>query len=348
MNKKRTIRDVAREASLSLSTVSLVLNNRPNVSEETRRKVKQIIAQLDYHPRRSARGLASKTSGNLGFILTDDHFSQAEPFYTKIFLGTEFEARSHNYYVLLTTVRRNIKESKDIPRFLLEENVDGVIIAGKIGSSWVHCIRRLNIPLILIDYELPGENVSSVVIDNRTGVLLMMEHLHKGGHTKIGFIGGDLQHPSISARYAAYREFLEANKLEPHERWISVDEPDTQMLNGYEGAKRIFFGNDDHPTAVFVANDAMAIGCIRYLKEVGLKIPNGVAVVGFDNIEAGLHIEPRLTTVNVHKEEVGSLAVRRITEMIKEKTAVVTKTIAPVELVVRESCGIKREDIVSD
>src|SRR5690349_3574720 len=131
MKRRPTIHDVAKRAELSISTVSLVLNNKSNVSESTREKVLQIIAELGYHPQRSARGLASSLSGNLGFILSEDHFSQAEPFYTKIFLGTEFEARAHNYYILLTTVETAPRADSTPPRFLLEQNVDGVIIAGK-------------------------------------------------------------------------------------------------------------------------------------------------------------------------------------------------------------------------
>jgi len=97
---------------------------------------------LDYHPQPSARGLASNLSGNIGFILTDEHFSQSEPFYTRIFLGSELEARKHNYYILLTTVGKTIKQSEGIPRFLFDNNVDGIIIAGKIGTSWIEYISR--------------------------------------------------------------------------------------------------------------------------------------------------------------------------------------------------------------
>ena len=104
MKHRPTIRDVAKKAGMSLSTVSLVINNRGYVSSGTRESVLKIVRELSYHPTRSARGLASKTSGNIGFILSEEHFSQAEPFYTRIFLGTEFEARDHNFYILLTTV----------------------------------------------------------------------------------------------------------------------------------------------------------------------------------------------------------------------------------------------------
>ncbi len=343
MNKKHNIKDVAKKAGLSLSTVSLVINNKSHVSKETRDRVKKIIAELNYHPQRSGRSLASKLSGNIGFILTEDHFSKSEPFYTRIFLGTEFEARKSNYYVLLTTVNFNVKDTKEIPRFLLESNVDGVIIAGKIGSSWVDYIREKNLPLLLVDFEKADKGVSTILIDNFAGARLAVTHLAKGGHNKIGFIGGDLEHPSISERYAGFRHTVNTLSVPLSENWISISEPETQLANGYRAAKKIFQNKSDIPSALFVANDAMAVGCIRYLKEIGKRIPEDVAIIGFDNVEIGFLSEPRLTTINVHREEMGSLAVRRIVEMVKEKNGVVTKTITPVDLVVRDSCGIRTD-----
>ncbi len=185
MKIKPTIKDVAKKSGYSVSTVSLVVNKKPNVAKKAREEIQKVIDELGFHPQRSARGLASSASGNIGFIATNDHFTHAEAFYTKVFLGTEFEARKYHYYVLLTTVDYTMKETDEIPRSLrLEHNIDGVIIAG------------------------------------------------------------------------------------------------------------------------------------RYLKEAGITVPNDVAVVGFDNIEAALQVEPCLTTVNVHREELGSLAMRRIVEMI--------------------------------
>lgn len=348
MKKKPTIKDVARKAGLSLSTVSLVINNKANVSEETRNRVKKIISDLYYHPQRSGRSLASKLSGNIGFILTEDHFSKSEPFYTRIFLGTEIEARKCNYYILLTTVGFTVKDTQDIPRFLLESNVDGVIIAGKIGSSWIDYIRERNLPLILVDYEKREKGVSTVLIDNFAGAKQAVTHFFEGGHKKIGFIGGDLEHPSIAERYAGFRHTINALNIPLSENMISISEPETQLVNGYRAAKKIFQNKSDSPSAVFVANDAMAVGCIRYLKENGIRIPEDVAIIGFDNVEMGFLSEPRLTTINVHREEIGNIAVQRIVEMIKGKSDLVTKTITPVELVVRESCGIKLQNQKND
>ena len=324
-----------------MSTVSLVINNKPNVNPETRRRVQAIIRELGYHPQRSARGLASQLSGNIGFILTDAHFSHAEPFYTKIFLGTELEARHHNYYVLLTTVGPTVNKTTEMPRFFLEHNVDGVIIAGKIGASWVEYVHKENIPTLLIDYEIPKLRVSTVTIDNRRGAHLVIEHLLKLGHTQIGFIGGDRHHPSIAARYSTYCDSLREANIAPLESWTSINESGTRVENGYNAAKQLFAGPAGRPSAVFAANDAMALGCMKYFREMKIRVPEDVAIVGFDNVEAGLLVEPRLTTVNVHREEIGSLAVRRLVEMIRDRSDVITRVTTPVELVVRESCGAR-------
>ncbi len=337
MQKRPTIKDVAKQAGLSLSTVSLVINKSGHVSKATRKRVLDVIDKLGYHPSHSARRLASKTSGNIGFILTEDHFSQAEPFYTKIFLGTEFEARNHNYYILLTTVDNHFKKNGNTPRFLLERNVDGVIIAGKISDKLVDYIQELGIPVVLVDYELKRQRFSSVLIDNRRGAAEAVRHLTQCGHKNIAFVGGDIEHPSIAERYEGFKEVLAEYGITPDKNRIDVDEEDTRVVNGYNAMQRIL--KHGRPSAVFAANDAMAIGCMQYLKQSGVKIPADVAVVGFDDIDISSHTEPRLTTVRVFKEEMGKIAVQRMVEIIKSKTQVMAASYVHVELVRRESTG---------
>ena len=344
MKRRPTINDVAIKASLSISTVSLVLNDKRNVSDETRLKVRQVMKELGYHPHHSARGLASKLTGNIGFILSADYFSQEEPFYTRIFLGTEIEARSHNYYILLTTVDTQAKSKNGIPRFLLERNVDGVIIAGKIGERLVERIDQLGVPLLLVDYALKRKTISSICIDNYQGARNASLHLIGGGHKKSGFIGGDIEHPSVAERFLAYKETLAEHNITVDPKIIVTDEEYAGVRNGFNAMARIF-NQGGAPSAVFAANDAMAIGCMQYLKSVNKKIPRDCAVVGFDDIEMSSHTEPRLTTIRVFKEETGKIAVQRMVEMIKSKTKAVISVRVPVELVVRESCGIKPADI---
>lgn len=336
MSKRSTIRDVARKAGLSISTVSLVINKNGYVSEKTRTNVLRVVKELGYHPSRAAKGLASKTSGNIGFILSDDHFSQAEPFYTMIFLGTEFEARDHNYYILLTTVGKTFKDPESVPRFLLERNVDGVIIAGKINPKLVDYVDRLGLPMMLVDYTFPKKRISSVLIDNRKGAHLAVQHLVNLGHREIGFIGGDIVHPSLAERFLAYKDCLVENGITPNQNLMITDEPDSGMKNGSSAMRRML-ERGGKPTAIFAANDAMAIGCMQYVKQRGMKIPDDVAVVGFDDIETSSHVEPRLTTIKVFKEEMGALAVRSLIESVKSKSRTVVNTYMPVSLVVRES-----------
>ncbi len=338
MKKRLTIRDVARKTSLSISTVSLVLNNKEHVSEETRRLVQRAIEELGYHPQRSARGLASRASGNIGFLLSEDHFSQAEPFYTKIFLGTEFAARDHHYYILLTTVSRQFHPQRTIPRFLLEKNVDGIIVAGWVNEKLLEYMTHLGLPIVLVDYEVERRKFSSVLIDNRNGMTAAVKYLNGIGHRAIGFVGGDMTHPSIAERYAAYRETLAGLSVIPDERWIVNDEDNTTIESGFRAcAKLLSVSNGTRPTAIVAANDAMAIGCMQYAKSIGLKIPVDLSLIGFDDIDISAHTDPALTTVRVFKEEMGKVAIQRLVEMIKASKPSIVTTQVPVELVIRGS-----------
>lgn len=335
--KRPTIKDVARQSGYSLSTVSLAINQRGYVSPETRSKILKVVQELSYHATRSARGLASKTSGNIGFILTEDHFSAAEPFYTKVFLGTEFEARRHNYYILLTTVPDQYVPG-ETPRFLLERNVDGVIVAGKINPKLVEHIESFGIPVVLVDYEVKRKRFSAVLIDNKEGIRAGMQHLLGLGHRAIAFIGGDIEHPSIAERYQGYCETLDEHGIPLRSELVSVDGIEPRVATGAAATEKVL-ASGVRPTAVVAANDAMAIGCLQSLKQAGIRVPDDIAVMGFDDIDTCVITEPRLTSVRVFKEEMGKLAVQRIVEMISSKTQTVVTTHVPVELMIRESTG---------
>jgi len=337
-----TIKDVAARAGVSLSTVSLVLNNKDHVSDEMRQKIMQAIKELDFHPRRIARGLASKTTGNIGFVLTDNHFSRAEPFYTKVFLGTEFEARNHHYYVLLTTVEENFRKDKYIPRFLLEKNVDGVILAGKIPAGLIDYIRETGLPYVLVDNLPKTGPVSAVLIDNIDGAFQAVSHLIELGHKHIAFVGGDMDHPSLSDRYEGYKKALEHFNIPLEKEIVVLDEKYTGIEDGYNAICKLMKRKANF-TAIFAGNDAMAQGCMRCLRERKIDVPGQIALVGFDDIESDVQIEPNLTSVRVDKIELGAVAIRRLVEMIQAGHFIQGKTILPVELVIRRSTDISTQ-----
>ncbi len=337
-----TIKDVARKAGVSTATVSLVIHDHQRISHETKRKVQEAIEALNYHPVRSARGLASQKSGNIGFIVTDDHFSRSEPFYTKIFLGTEFQARESEYYVLLTTVSTEFDDRKKLPRFVLEKNAEGIILAGKIPERLILELEKFNIPLVFIDYFCSPCRHPVVMIDNVGGGKMATGHLIECGHKKIAFIAGDLSHPSISERYQGYRLALEEAGIPFQVQNVISDQPYPARKFGYQAAAKIMRQNTGI-TAIFTCNDAMAIGVLQYLKENKIKVPEDISIIGFDDVEANLAMDPPLTTISVPMVDMGIEAMKLMTEVLQDKKVGARKVIMPVELIIRMStCQVQK------
>lgn len=334
-----TIKDVAKRANVSIATVSLVIHNHERISPETRLRVNKAIKDLNYHPSRSARGLASKKTGNIGFIVTEDHFLRSEPFYTRIFLGTEFEARQNEYYILLTTIPADFKKGDKLPRCVLERNVDGVIIAGKVPQDIITELEGYEVPLAFVDYYPPAENFPVVLIDNFSGGLQATQHLINLGHKNIAFIGGDIHHPSIRDRFQGYKVALENAEIEFDSNKCVVDEDYPARENGYNAAKRLAEKSKDI-TAVFTCNDAMAIGVMQYFKETGYKIPDDISLIGFDDVEADLALDPPLCTISVPKIEMGVEVMRLMNDILKDKNRSPKKVLVPVEIVKRGSTGL--------
>ncbi|MGE5400285.1 MAG: LacI family DNA-binding transcriptional regulator [Ignavibacteriales bacterium] len=333
-----TIKDVAQRANVSIATVSLVIHNHERISPETRLRVHKAIKDLNYHPSRSARGLASHKTGNIAFIVTEDHFLRSEPFYTRIFLGTEFEARHNEYYILLTTIRSDFKKGDRLPRCVLERNVDGVIIAGKVPPDIITCLEKYELPITFVDYYPPEENHAVVLIDNFSGGMQATQHLTSLGHRKIGFVGGDIQHPSIRDRFQGFKVALENSGIIYDNTMSITDEGYPSRENGYNAAKRLLSMNPNI-TAIFSCNDAMAIGVMQYLREKNYKIPEDISIIGFDDVEADLSLDPSLSTISVPKIEMGVEVMRLMTEIIKDKTRTSKKVLVPVDLITRKSTG---------
>jgi len=331
-----TIKDVARMAKVSIATVSLVINDHKRISAATKNKVQNAIKELNYHPSRSARGLVSNKTGNIGFIVTEDHFLRSEPFYTRIFLGTEFEARQNEHYILLTTIPNDFSKNDKLPRFVIERNVDGIIVAGKVPNELLNRMEKVNLPLAFVDYFPPSEKYPVALIDNISGGLIATQHLIDLGHKKIGFVGGDISHPSIRDRFQAYKMALEKAGIKYNTGWYVIDEDYPARTNGYNAVKNLFRKNKDL-TAIFACNDAMAIGIMQYLKENNYRIPEDISLIGFDDVEADLSLDPPLTTIRVPKIEMGIEVMRLMYDILKNKSRTNKKVLVPVELVVRGS-----------
>ncbi|GBD88506.1 HTH-type transcriptional repressor CytR [bacterium BMS3Abin03] len=331
-----TIKDVAKAANVSIATVSLVIHNNERISTKTRKKVLRAIKELNYHPSRSARGLVSHQTGNIGFIITEERFLRTEPFYTRVFLGAEFEAREKDYYVLLATIDSSFKEGDPLPRFILERNFDGIIIAGKVPTTFIDSLLKYKRPIVLIDFIPPDGGYPNVLINNIKGGMLATEHLINAGHKNIAFIGGEISHPSIMERLRGYNLALEKANIRNGDGLIVTNDEYLSRQNGYKSAGRLFNNRKD-VTAIFASNNATAVGVMQYIKDNGYKIPDDVSLVGFDDVEADLLIDPPLTTIRVPKVEMGTEAVRLLLDILNNKSNSTKSTVVQVELIIRES-----------
>lgn len=310
MSSRATISDVAAEAGVAISTVSLVMNGKGAVADATRSRVQTAATRLGYTPSRSARGLAAGRTGNLGFVLREDHFRRSEPFYTRVFLGAEFEARRRGLYVLLATVPDHYTPA-DAPRFLQEHTVDGVVVAGRVDNAFLEALGQSGIPFVLADYA--WQDAAAVHLDNEGGAALVADHLVGRGHTRVGFLGADARHPSMAARRRGFVSAMAAAGHAVEDAHVVVSDEAADRRTGTDLAGHLL-DRPDRPTAIFCANDALALGLIDAARAQGLDIPGDVAVVGFDDVEGAALATPPLTTVRVYKEQLGEVALGLLAE----------------------------------
>jgi LacI family transcriptional regulator len=331
-----TIKDVAKKANVSTATVSLVIHNHKRISEQTRRKVLQTIKEMNYRPSKIARELVLRQTHNIGFVVTDDHFLKTEPFYTHIFLGTEFEARGHKYYVLLNTTPSVFDEQNCLPRFVKEKNVDGIIIAGKVPAEITTCLKPYHLPLVFVDYYPNSGEQYAILIDNMEGGRKATDYLVSLGYRKIAFLGGDLEHPSIRDRYHGYQLALEENKIPFNKRMVITSETATSREGGAHGAQELIKKNNG-VGAIFACNDAMALGAVQYFHSAGIRVPDDVSIVGFDDVQAGLTSDPPLTTMRVPMIDMGSQTMKMMVDILENRVKKPHKVLISVELIVRGS-----------
>lgn len=334
-----TIKDVAKKAGVSISTVSLVINKKGYVAPETREKIMNAIQELDYKPLHSARKLATKQTGNIGYIVWDAHFSEVEIFYSQIFLGMEYAARGTDNYILLTTVKENFDPKTDLPRFLRYKDVDGVVLAGRVPHSLIDYLENQGLPFVLIDYSVPGKVYNSIVLDNYNGAYQAVDQLIKSGRKNVGFVGGSFYHPSVKERYRGYREALEANGLITSgylDEFSYLKNVETSPEIGQTGVKELV-AKSKNIDAIFCCNDTTAIGALTELKSMNFKVPDDIALVGFDDITSSLFCDPPLSTVRVPKLDIGKEAFKLLTDIINTPNATPQTRIISVEYIKRKS-----------
>ncbi len=336
--KRVTSRDVARLAGVSRTTVSLVLNNVPNarISPETRRRVLEAARQLNYHPHAAARSLVSRRAMTLGLILCQTPEQVfADPFLPQVLLGINSVAQEHGYRILLETVAH--PDDNGYASLALEKRTDGIILSGPRSDD--HALRALHeegFPIVLLG-QLRDTDIPFVDVDNVQAAHMAVEHLIELGHTRIGIItNGPLHYTASADRLEGYRRALAAHGIPVDERLITTGA--FREESGREAMERLL-DLPEPPTAVFAASDAIALGAMVAIRRRGLRIPDDIALVGFDDIPLAAYVNPPLTTVRLPAYELGREAARLLINIVEVRTPESTRILLETTLVVRESCG---------
>jgi LacI family transcriptional regulator len=342
MRKKSTIKDIAKKVGVSPTAVSAVLNNRsrPRTSQETRKKILRVAKEMKYQPNLLARGLVNKKSHLIGLVVT----TMLNPIYPELAQGIEDEALRLGYNILLCSTNNDQKIEASCIKNLLGKGVEGLIISSVSydGSSILELIED-QFPFVLltrtVDEDVFGRQINHVVLDNFRGGYLAMEHFYRLGYDRIGIIAGDLETSTGKFRTEGFNKALAdfGYEYDPGLFFECKYQPEL----AYQATQKLL-SIDSPPRAIFAQSDHMALSVREAVLEAGLKIPEDIALIGFDNIAMASLKGIELTTINLKKYEMGAVAVKILVDKLNNNSLQMSSqiTLEP-ELIIRESCGFR-------
>ncbi|GHO65190.1 LacI family transcriptional regulator [Ktedonobacter sp. SOSP1-52] len=332
MAREITIVDVADEAGVSYATVSRVINNKAHVSPEKRERVLRAMAQLGYVVNMQARSLAGGESRVVGLLV--DYLSSS--YIDEIIRGIDEALDAENYDLMLyTTHRRKTKESAYVTK-LTRGLADGLLlILPRNAAAYLDTLRQRQFPHVIVDYLSNKQNVPSVSATNFRGAYDAMSFLLSLGHQRIGFITGTMELGSARDRLDGYHAALKDHGIPADSHLIC--EGDFTQPQGYQYAQELL-SLPERPTAIFASNDMMAFGVMEAARERGLRLPEDLSIVGFDDIPQASYVHPALTTIRQPLEEMGRSATHLLLKYIAHPNAEIERIELPTRLIIRESC----------
>ncbi|RSL34251.1 catabolite control protein A [Salibacterium salarium] len=309
-----TIYDVAREAGVSMATVSRVVNGNPNVKPATRKKVLDAIEGLGYRPNAVARGLASKKTTTVGVIIPDI----SSIFFAELARGIEDIATMYKYNIILCNSDQNKEKEIHLINTMLEKQVDGILfMGGEITEEHAETFKRSPVPIVLAATLDADKEMPSVNINYHQAAFDAVSDLINAGVKRVGMVTGPLEDPVNGyQKFSGYKKACEEKGQGFDENLVAVG--DYTYHSGLEGAQKLV-GLDDSPTAIFAATDEMALGVIHGLQDIGLKVPEDVQVIGFDNTRLAQMVRPTLTTVVQPMYDIGAVSMRLLTKYMNKE-----------------------------
>ncbi|MYL62161.1 substrate-binding domain-containing protein [Bacillus hwajinpoensis] len=328
--------DVAKLANVSTATVSRVIQNPEAVKEKTRVKVLQAIEELNYQPNILARYFR-RTETKTILVVVPSIMNNVFP---QMIAGIDLIANQYGYKVLLGNTYQEPEKAYSYIEELKQKQVDGMILlTTKLDNDVIKDIAD-RYPVVLTSDFIDGLNVPTVAIDNISSSREAVEHLLQLGHRRVGMITGPLNSLLSRDRLKGYRQALLANEIEIES--VLIQEGDHSYDSGYNQMNK-FLALDDQPTAIFAANDSMAMGAIKAVKDQGHRVPEDVAVVGFDNIQFSEIFEPALTTIAQPLIEMGKRSMELLLKQIKGEPLTKKQHVLDTKLIIRDSCGYTKQ-----
>jgi len=331
MANRITMHNVAQAAGVSLMTVSRVVNNKDDVSEVTRKRVIQVIEQLNYRPSSIARGLATQRTCALGVVVPDI----ANPFFASLVRSAEEEAYAKDYSVFLGNTNEDRHRELAVLQSLEDHQVDGLILcSSRLDDQTLFDVLARFHTAVVIFREGKGEGVGTITLDDVFGGQVAIEHLLKSGRRNIGLISGPLISLSSLGRIKGYQNALKSANIPINENWIRHCHPVVEA--GQETAFDLLKRNPEI-TALFCHNDLIAVGALQACSELGLRVPDDIAIIGYDDIGLSALVTPALTTLRVPRTDIGTLAMQMLLNQIDDESADFQEIFMKPELIIRES-----------
>lgn len=335
--KRISIKDVAKEAGVSTSTVSYVLNSTPTetISEETSKRVMAAVQKLGYVPNLNARSLSSSRSNLIGVLIPQTEpgkeFMFSNPFYGDLLSSIEYTARQHGYHLLLS----GTKEDQNYLNIAQNRGLDGIIIVGTYPGENLNALKKLGVPIVLVDSYVNDDDFHTLGIEDKEGARIATRYLIEKGHRTIAFISGSIRENGVNMkRYQGYCDALQEAGLSLDEQAIYSGTVDYEY--GLTAAQQ-YIDRGRKQTAAFVTADVLSMGVIKGMNQHGVHIPADLSIVSFDDVYLAEMSYPSLTTIHQDINEKGRQAVQLVLEAAKSKEHQHRECILPLRLIERES-----------
>lgn len=310
-----TIKDLAKAAGVSHTTVSRALHDHPAISTETTARIKELAASMNYVPSATARGLKTRRTRALGVIVSNVD----DPFWSEVMHGVDDVLHPAGYSFFVAATHRDKQREKEVVQLMVQRGVDGIILlAPQFSLEQLQLLRTYGLPMAIVNNEGAGEFEYLIYNDDAYGIRLIVQHLIELGHTKIAFLGNKLGGRTNSEREDGFRTGLDAAGISIREGYIHQAASSTPD-HGYESSK-YFLSLPERPTAIVCYNDYLAVGVYKAMAQKGLRIPQDISVTGFDDIIIADYLNPPLTTLHQFKYELGIGAAKMMLDILEQNS----------------------------